>query len=208
MGADLFHLKFPEKMKNSKTMLIGIDVCHSGGNSIVGFAASITKEMSQYYSDFIVQKKGQEVVDSQMTDCIKKAFAVFAKNHKNTFPTEIIIYRDGVSAAERSHVINHEVAQFQQAINEMYNQAAKRPAITLFVVNKRIIQNFFVRDGQGRLNNPPSGCIIDRGLVESSASTNGEFDFFLVPVKGTQGCMRPTHFFVPQNQSNLSKVEL
>ena len=48
-----------------------------------------------------------------MTDCIKKAFEVFAKNHKNNLPTEIIIYRDGVSAAERSQVINREVGQFQ-----------------------------------------------------------------------------------------------
>jgi len=29
-----------------KTMLIGIDVCHAGANSIVGFCASINKEMS------------------------------------------------------------------------------------------------------------------------------------------------------------------
>ena len=54
MGGDLFHLKLPDKMNAMKTMLIGIDVCHSGGNSIVGFAASVNKELSQYYSDFIV----------------------------------------------------------------------------------------------------------------------------------------------------------
>ena len=71
MGGDLFHLKFPAKMDTMKTMLIGIDVCHAGGNSIVGFAASVNKEMSQYYSDFIVQKKGQEVVTGQIKDCIK-----------------------------------------------------------------------------------------------------------------------------------------
>jgi aubergine len=27
-------------------MLIGIDVCHAGGNSIVGFVSSFNKEMS------------------------------------------------------------------------------------------------------------------------------------------------------------------
>lgn len=209
MGGDLFHLKFPEKMNTMKTMLIGIDVCHAGGNSIVGFAASVNKEMSQYYSDFIVQKKGQEVVTSQIKNCIKAAVEVFAKNHKNNMPTDILIYRDGVSAAERSQVIDREVTQFQEAFNEMYNQASARPKITLLIVNKRIIQSFFVVDGQGRLNNPPSGCIIDRDLVESVGTPSSkEFDFFLVPVKGTQGCMRPTHFFVPLNQSSLTKIEL
>ena len=147
MGGDLFHLKFPEKMNAMKTMPIGIDVCHAGGNSIVGFAASVNKEMSQYYSDFIVQKKGQEVVTSQIKSCIKAAVDVFAKNHKNNMPTDILIYRDGVSAAERSQVIDREVTQFQEAFNEMYNQASARPKITLLIVNKRIIQSFFVVDG-------------------------------------------------------------
>ena len=108
MGGDLFNLKFPDKMSNLKTMLIGIDVCHAGGNSIVGFAASVNKEMSQYYSDFIVQKKGQEVVTSQIKNCLKNAVDLFSKNHKS-MPTDILIYRDGVSAAERTQVINSEV---------------------------------------------------------------------------------------------------
>lgn len=102
MGGDLFHLKLPEKMNSMKTMLIGIDVCHAGGNSIVGFAASVNKELSQYYSDFIVQKKGQEVVQTQIKECIKSAIDVFSRNNKNSNPTDIIIFRDGVSAAERA----------------------------------------------------------------------------------------------------------
>ena len=109
MGGDLFHLKFPEKMTPMKTMLIGIDVCHAGGNSVVGFAASVNKEMSQYYSDFIVQKKGQEVVTSQIKQCIKNAIELFARNHDNNMPSDILIYRDGVSAAERGQVISKEV---------------------------------------------------------------------------------------------------
>ena len=59
---DLFHLKFPEVMNSMKTMLIGIDVCHAGPSSVVGFAASTNKQMSQYYSEYIVQRKGQEIV--------------------------------------------------------------------------------------------------------------------------------------------------
>lgn len=77
MGGDLYNIKFPDKMNSMKPMLIGIDVCHSGGNSIVGFAASSNREMSQYYSDFLVQKKGQEVVDNQLKSCLKKAMAAF-----------------------------------------------------------------------------------------------------------------------------------
>ncbi len=141
---------------------------------------------------------------------MKSAIEVFAKQNKNAFPTNIIIFRDGVSSAERTQVLNKEITQLQAACNECYNQASAKPKITLFIVNKRIIQSFFVVDGNGKLNNPPSGCIIDKDLVESSSTAGGnrEFDFFLVPVRGTQGCMRPTHFFVPLNESTLTKTEL
>ena len=110
IGGDLYNIKFPEKMDSMKTMLIGIDVCHAGGNSIVGFAASINKEMSQYYSDFVVQKKGQEVIDAQIKEVLKKAMQTFQSNHKNALPTNIIIYRDGVSSVERGQVIDREVS--------------------------------------------------------------------------------------------------
>jgi len=40
-GADLYNMKFPEILSKKRTMLIGIDVCHSGPQSIVGFSASI-----------------------------------------------------------------------------------------------------------------------------------------------------------------------
>lgn len=45
-GGDLYNLKFPEELNSKRTMLIGIDVCHAGPQSIVGFSASINKEMS------------------------------------------------------------------------------------------------------------------------------------------------------------------
>ena len=54
IGGDLFEMKFPEALSKKRTMLIGIDVCHSGPNSIVGFSASTNAEMSQYFSEFIV----------------------------------------------------------------------------------------------------------------------------------------------------------
>ena len=52
LGGDLFTLKFGKDLQ-PRTMLIGIDVCHAGANSIVGFCASINKQLSQYYSEKI-----------------------------------------------------------------------------------------------------------------------------------------------------------
>ena len=56
MGGDLFNISFPKELL-PKTMIMGVDVCHQGSNSIVGFCASINKEMSQYHSQKLFQKK-------------------------------------------------------------------------------------------------------------------------------------------------------
>lgn len=46
VGGDLYTLKFPAIMDKMRPMLIGIDVCHAGPQSIVGFSASINRDMS------------------------------------------------------------------------------------------------------------------------------------------------------------------
>ena len=53
LGGDLYNLAFSHDI-SPNTMLIGIDVCHQGENSIVGFCASINQQLSQYFSHKIV----------------------------------------------------------------------------------------------------------------------------------------------------------
>ena len=78
LGGDLFALHFSKEV-SPLTMLIGIDVCHAGRQSIVGFCASTNKNLSQYYSEKIVQKKGQEIVDKQLKEAIRDALEAFSR---------------------------------------------------------------------------------------------------------------------------------
>jgi hypothetical protein len=57
--------------------------------------------MSQYYSDYFIQRKGQEVIESKMREPFKEAIQAFAKQNQGLYPTTFIIYRDGVSDAQR-----------------------------------------------------------------------------------------------------------
>lgn len=96
----------------------------------------------------------------------------------------------------------------ENAIRQVYDDTRDRhPEITVIVVNKRISQRFFVTDHQGRPSNPPSGCIIDKGLVDAHVDEK-TFDFYLVPSHANQGCVLPTHFYVPRNDSSLTRMEL
>ena len=58
IGGDLYTLKFPVACEKKRVMLLGLDVCHAGDKSIVGLSASTNPQMSQYYSEHFVQKKG------------------------------------------------------------------------------------------------------------------------------------------------------
>lgn len=49
LGGDLWRMSFgPEISK--KTMLVGIDVCHKGKQSIIGFCATYDPYMCKYYT--------------------------------------------------------------------------------------------------------------------------------------------------------------
>lgn len=140
-GGDLYELQFPETFNTRKTMLVGIDVCHAGPNSIVGFSASTNKELSQYYSDHFVQKKNQELLDDKLSALFKAALSVFVSN-QGSVPTNVIVFRDGVSEAMREQVLSKEVALMDRVLAEVSGD--KKVEITLIVVNKRISQRFFV----------------------------------------------------------------
>ena len=58
-----------------------------------------------------------------MKDAIKTAIEVFASKHKQDFPTNFVIYRDGLGDAQRDICLAKEIPQFQEAINELYNTA-------------------------------------------------------------------------------------
>jgi aubergine-like protein len=144
-------------------------------------------------------------VNKELTDNLKCALKSYSERHpKKLYPDHFIIYRDGVGDGMRQQVLATEVSQFRAAISDVYNKAAKKPKITLIIVNKRITQRFFVDDGYGNLSNPPSGCIIDSGLVERQ-DISGVYDFFLIPQNTTQGCVLPTHFYVAYDDSTLTK---
>ena len=47
-------IKMPAFMEKERVMVIGIDVCHAGQKSVVGFAASTNPQCTQYFSDIII----------------------------------------------------------------------------------------------------------------------------------------------------------
>jgi len=121
-------------------------------------------------------------------------------------PDHIFIYRDGVGDSMRQMVITEELQQLKKILHDEYDEKAgvKIPEITLIIVNKRVRQRIFEeRDNQ--IVNPPQGTYVDQGFVEQAEVIDGKFDFFLIPHNVTQGAAKPTHFYVAENSSQISK---
>ena len=96
IGGVSVRVKLPSFMSTSKTMIVGIDVCHASKNSVVGFVASTDLNCTSFYQDIICQAKGQEIVKRDLDRVYNNALEEF-KVVNGAYPDKIIIYRDGLS---------------------------------------------------------------------------------------------------------------
>ena len=207
VGSDLYRLYLPKEVRDY-TMLVGIDVCHQGSQSIIGFCSSYSRAMTQYFSHVAFQKRGQEIIPEKLEECFTLALKAFEGENRR-LPEHIVIYRDGVGDGMRSEVVGKEVAQLTKLLAKVSNQVAGLCSeVTLIIVNKRVMQRFFlngsVAGGRGLLN-PHPGTLVNSSITERADAQARTFDFFLVPQSTTVGCVVPTHFCVDFNTSPMSK---
>eukprot|EP00300_Choanocystis_sp_HF-7_P041984 c8759_g1_i2.p1 GENE.c8759_g1_i2~~c8759_g1_i2.p1 ORF type:complete len:770 (+),score=206.00 c8759_g1_i2:29-2311(+) len=188
IGGDLWRVDVPL----NKTMIIGIDVYHDSarkGESVLAFCSTWNATFTQYYTQCIWHKPGQEI-SSQLMACMKQSIAAYYKQNQGVLPERIIVYRDGVGQGQLDAVINFEIPQMRQAFGDSYN-----PRLAVIVVQKRISTRFF--HPQTHANMPP-GLVVDRGIVSQSL-----YDFFVLSQSVTQGTASPTRYVVLADNTGL-----
>lgn len=102
-------MKLPAFVTAQRVMVIGIDVCHAGKQSVVGFCASTNASCTQFYNDVIIQPKFQEIVKKDLDRCLINAIHAFSSQNGNNLPSKIVIFRDGVGEQMRDQIIAREV---------------------------------------------------------------------------------------------------
>ncbi len=99
------------------------------------------------------------------------------KKKNDTFPQNIIIYRDGVGESQQKSVLLYELPQIKLAIQSA--TGGNEIKLMLILVNKRVNQRFFSCDANsgstGRLGNPQPGTIVDSDIVAPEV-----YDFYLI----------------------------
>lgn len=107
---DLYRLSLPTHLKN--TMIVGVDAVNEGRQSLLGFAASYSNYLTQYFSRVIpheqfkdlIKKEGKDKQEMKLTesrtlilrDQMVEALKNYQEFNKGALPDQIIVYRDGV----------------------------------------------------------------------------------------------------------------
>nr|UJZ92587.1 piwi-like protein Siwi [Scaphoideus titanus] len=165
-------------------MVVGFDVCHdakSKGKSYGAMVASLNKPMSRYFSAVSHHSTGEEL-SNDLAINIVKALQTY-KKYNNTFPSHIIIYRDGVGDGQIPYVFQHEVSCIQRAIYEVIGQ---NPKLGFVIVSKKINTRLF----HGK-NNPRPGTVVDDVITLPE-----RYDFFIISQYVNQGTVSPTSYNV------------
>ena len=187
-------------ISEGKTMLVGIDVTHpspgssSTAPSVAGIVASVDANLAQWPAEIRIHERRSEMVPA-LDEMLKSRLAVWARANKNTYPENIIVYRDGVSEGQYNLVIDKELPLLKKACASLYpaNQtAASLPRISIVIVGKRHNTRFYPTSEStaDRSNNPKNGTVVDRGVTEAR-----NWDFFLQAHTAIKGTARPAHYY-------------
>jgi hypothetical protein len=66
-GLDLYRINYSNKIKNSQTMVIGVDVVNMGANCVVGMTASYNESLTQFYSEVALQDLHKDKIGKDIT---------------------------------------------------------------------------------------------------------------------------------------------
>ncbi|KAI2628255.1 ribonuclease H-like domain-containing protein [Xylaria nigripes] len=201
LGGTNHHLREEIPILKMPTMVVGYDVTHPNDApvqkmdlpSMVGMVSSIDSDLGQWPATCWAQEGCVEMLHPET---LEKRFGERLKlwyKHQKRLPSNIIIFRDGVSETQFSQVLSEELPRIRKACQSQY-PANNQPKISLIVSVKRHQTRFYpTTQGQtcGKPGNVRNGTVVDRGLTQANT-----WDFFLTAHKGIQGTSRSAHYTV------------
>ncbi|KAF2867614.1 hypothetical protein BDV95DRAFT_597829 [Massariosphaeria phaeospora] len=192
------------------TMVLGADVVHAGPGAFPGTPsiAAIVGSVDEWGTRCLGSMRLQRI---DKTDHEERLEDWWEENHRETLPTNIIYYRDGVSSGQYDEVKRIEIA----AIRTAYRAVALRTSqphqevnITAVVVGKRHHTRFYPLPGDQGDKFGNGNCLPGTNVDKLVTSPYYQ-DFYLQSHSGFKGTARPTHYFVLEDGiRNLSLDDL
>ncbi|QIW99263.1 hypothetical protein AMS68_004781 [Peltaster fructicola] len=209
---------------DNNTMIVGIDVTHpSPGSaenapSIACIVASTNSSLGQWPGSMSRQKPCLEVMGggksrreqtvNALTEMVIERLRQWQRCNQDRLPSNIIVYRDGVSETQYALVLERELPSFEEAFERVYSAAQQKPKLAIVVVGKRHHTRFYPTSqdcadynkntGKGNWNTLP-GTIVDRGIGGPILQ-----EFWLQAHQALKGTARPAHYVVIKDDIKLT----
>lgn len=210
----LLAIEYPQRIpliSDTATLILGMDVSHGppGQSDIPSIAAVVGSRswplISRYSASVRTQSPKMEMIDALykplpngMDDGIIRELLVDFYQTSGRKPSQIIIFRDGVSESQFNQVLNIELDQIIKSVHHLEeNWQAK---FTVIVAQKNHHTRFFQASGP---ENVPPGTVVDTKVVHPR-----NYDFYMCAHAGMFGTTRPTHYHVLLDEIGFSPDDL
>jgi eukaryotic translation initiation factor 2C len=213
----------PLEKVDCDTIVIGADVTHPSGHcatacpSVAAVVGSVDNDFAKFPGSMRLQRSKTEVITG-IADMVMERLLDWAEKHNDRLPGSMLFYRDGVSESQFDAVREHEVRAMQEAYDkaEGYIRRKRGEAVrkgdcpfklTFVVVGKRHNTRFFPADPNPSLmtsnGNVKPGLVVDQVITHPYI-----MDFYLQSHQPIKGTGRSAHYFVLENNMNLSADRL
>lgn len=199
----------PRLLASGKTMIVGLDVTHSGPGSpfkqpsMAAIVASTGKDLGQWPGDLLAQPvpesenkaKSGNKANENLSKNIRKLLLgrlELWKKINGSYPDKIIIFRDGVSEGQYPEVLCAEIPAVLDTLKVVYKHQ-QSPNISFILVTKRHHVRFYPTKplDTDKKSNPKNGTIVDRVVTRPAL-----WDYYLQAQSALQGSARPAHYIV------------
>ncbi|XP_041996009.1 protein argonaute 16-like [Salvia splendens] len=195
------------------TMILGMDVSHgSPGRSDVPSVAAVVGSrswplISKYRAAVRTQSAKMEMIESLFKPLangldddgiMRELLLDFYKTSNGRKPTQIIVFRDGVSESQFAQVINIELDQIIKAYQHLGESDI--PKFTVIVAQKNHHTKLFQASAP---ENVPCGTVVDTKIVHPRY-----YDFYMCAQAGLIGTSRPAHYHVLLDDIGFSPDQL
>lgn len=193
------------KIPLSGCMTVGFDVTHDSTDKRKSFGAFVAaldiKKKVKFFSSVSSHSNGEEC-SNNITIHMQKALMSYREEY-GTLPEKILFYRDGVGDGDIEYVNKIEVANLNKLFKEVYSAEGLTPKFCFIIVNKRINVRIFKSVHGNRVENPPSGTVVDNTITQPE-----RYDFYLISQSVRQGTVSPTSYNIIYDNMGLPPDKL
>ncbi|KAJ6829192.1 protein argonaute 16-like [Iris pallida] len=194
------------------TLILGMDVSHGspGRADIPSIAAVVGSRcwprISRYRASVRTQSPKVEMIDclykpqanGKDDGIIRELLMEFYNTSHGRKPSQVIIFRDGVSESQFNQVLNIELNQICKAFHHLGETML--PKFTVIVAQKNHHTKLFQAGGP---ENVQPGTVVDTKVVHPR-----HYDFYMCAHAGMIGTSRPTHYHVLLDEIGFSPDDL